>query len=523
MIHRHRSVLILVCLTLLPLLRAGAQDANEVVGIPWTGAPGITETVDEIMARQRVVGDNVPNIPREPRPEPMVARFNKLENPNSLAVSQWPPVDPKKLETEPPAAMNPQTVGVSFLATSLSDGGVIPPDGTGDVSATQVMVTTNNRIKVYSKTGVLGGLNVNIDNFFASVHAGTGIANPHIRYDRLSGRWFVVTINLTTPNRVLIAVSNTSTITNTSDFTFFQFQHDLVGTTPNTDTGGFADYPTLGVDNSALYIGGNIFNATLTAFIGATAYVVNKADLLASTLTVSVFRQIGTPSEGAIFPQGVDNDDPEATEGYFIGVDAGLFSLLNVRRVSNPGGVPTLSGNFNITVPSTTFPIQQRHSGSGTRLDAVDDRLFAAQLRRNKVAGTSSLWTAHNIEVNSSGIGGTGGGRNGARWYEIGNLTTTPTLLQSGTLFDPAAGNPRGFWIPTVAMSGQGHMALAASTASPVNFAEIAVAGRLHTDALGSTQAFTLAQTSTTAYNVQAGVCSGGAAIRRSWLIRQMT
>ncbi len=72
----------------------------------------------------------------------------------------------------------------------------------------------------------------------------------------------------------------------------------------------------------------------------------------------------------------------------------------------------------------------------------------------------------HNIKVNASGVGTSAGDRNGSRWYEIGSLTATPTLIQSGTLFDSAATTPFGYWIPSVMMSGQGHVALAASRAS---------------------------------------------------------
>jgi hypothetical protein len=134
----------------------------------------------------------------------------------------------------------------------------------------------------------------------------------------------------------------------------------------------------------------------------------------------------------------------------------------------------------------------------------VDDRLFAAAIHKNRTTGATSLWTAHNIEVDSGGAGTVGGGRNGSRWYEITNLTATPTLNQAGTLFDSASSNPLGFWVPSVAMSGQGHMALGSSHASVNNYAGVAVAGRLATDPPGDTAAPTLAQSSTTSYNVQA-------------------
>src|SRR5207248_2448345 len=105
----------------------------------------------------------------------------------------------------------------------------------------------------------------------------------------------------------------------------------------------------------------------------------------------------------------------------------------------------------------------------------VDDRLFAAMIKKNTLTGVSSLWTAHNIRVNASGVGSTlsatSGGRNGTRWYQIDNLTATPTLTQSGTLFDPAGSNPRGYWMGSVAANGQGHMALVASFASAADYA----------------------------------------------------
>jgi len=201
----------------------------------------------------------------------------------------------------------------------------------------------------------------------------------------------------------------------------------------------------------------------------------------------------------------VDNDDPAATEGYFIGPDTSVFSRIVLRRVSNPGGVPSISGNLNVTTSATSSPIDQVHKGStGKNLDALDYRLFAAHIKKNKLTGTSSLWTAHNIRVNSSGVGtSTGpGGRNGSRWYEFRTLTGTPTLFQSGTLFDSASSNPRGFWIPSVAANGQGHMALGCSYAGKNDFAGVAVAGRLSGDAVGATQSPTLAVVSSTAYNL---------------------
>src|SRR5258708_12769985 len=78
-------------------------------------------------------------------------------------------------------------------------------------------------------------------------------------------------------NRILIALSSGSIITSTSIFTFFQFVQNFDG----GDPGLFADYPTLGVDKFALYIGVNNFLSSSGGASTRTGFVVNKSSLLA--------------------------------------------------------------------------------------------------------------------------------------------------------------------------------------------------------------------------------------------------
>ncbi len=496
------NAIIVKSLSISPTFGIGIETGSPVTGVVWDGGHGITETVAQIMKREHDNPTKWDGKYRAPKEEEEWEHPLKQPNPDAPEISHWPLREDEKINGEHEGDL-PQTVGTTFDGDLLSEtAGFIPPDSDGDVGPTQVVVTSNGRLKVFSKAGVVGGLNTTTDNFFASVRS-AGTSDTHVRYDRLTQRWFLTVIDVATPNKVLIAVSSGSNITSMASFTFFGFQHDLVGVTPNSDTGGFADYDTLGLDKFALYIGVNVFNAAGTSFLGTTGFVVNKANLIANTLTVTPFRQLCTGAgAGPYTPQGVQNDNPNATEGYFIGTDNQIFSQLDIRRITNPGGVPTISGNLTITVPTTYIPLGQVANGTSTTLDALDDRLFAAQLKFNTITNTQSLWTAHNFRVNTSGVGGAAGTRNAARWYEITNLTTVPTLNQSGTLFDNTASNPRGFWIPSVAMSGQGHMALGCSTAGTNLKAEIAIAGRLSSDALGTTEAFNLAQSSIFSYNI---------------------
>jgi hypothetical protein len=510
-------VVALLLLAVVPGRVLSAQDPPPAFGgaptpgVRWSGARGITESVATIMARQEARDSQVG--PPFILDKPALHLPEKAQgDPDSAAVSRWP-IDLALAASGLPGPRLPQPVAVDFLGISgglfSTESGAVPPDSMGGVGPTQVVVASNGRIKVFDKNGVLGPLNVADDVFWVSVRNGDPVTDPRVRYDRLSGRWFLTIINIPTdisgnpqgPNRILIAVSSTSTITNASSFSFFAFQQD-VPPPAGVDLNGFADYDTLAVDRFAVYIGANIFSQDTSTFVGSSAWVVNKADLLTGTLTVTAFRQLATGTgAGCTTPQGATNDDPGATEGYFVGVDGATSGRLVLRRVSTPGGTPSISGNLNLSVPTTRAPIGVFARDVPTLpLDGLDDRLSVANVRRNKLTGTSSLCTAHNIEVDATGVAAAGG-RNGSRWYEVGSLTTTPTLLQAGTLFDSTATNPRSYWIPSANMSGQGHMALGTTFASVNDYAGVAVAGRLAGDPPGSTAAPTIAEAGLFAYD----------------------
>ena len=506
-----------------------AQPGQEVTGIPTTGEKGIKVSVAELN-RLAEIADRIPRPAPIEFEEELHSNRHPVKNPEAQDVSQWPQNNTNNNFVQRITAT--QAIHSNFLGIDLfAESSAIPPDCNGDVSSTQVCVIANGRIKFYNRNTVCAtaqttptsgattlaspAFTSTLDAFFTSVRNGSGISDPHVRYDRQTNRWFIVAINVAaSSNRCVIAMSSGPTISVLANFTFFFFVFDAISSPPVSPAGyigGFFDYPTLGVDANALYIGGNMFNSAGTTFFGSTLFVVRKSSLTGGgPIVTTAFHLAGTGSTGIYTPQGVDNDDPTATQGYFVGVDAGVFSRLVFQRISTPGGTPTASGSINLTVPTTTFPL----GGSGnaqpalgtpvTGLADLDDRLFAAMIRKNKITGVSSLWTAHNIEVNTSGVANSAGNRNGSRWYQIDNLVTTPSLTQSGTLFDPAVGNPRGYWIPSIATSGQGHSVIGSSTAAANQRADCGVSGRYRSDALGTQQSYVLATASTSAYD-QAG------------------
>jgi hypothetical protein len=477
---------------------AQVQSPDETIGIPWQGEPAIMESVSDIMAREAEARALAPPIggneqkPVEAHRRLRGHRENLAQNPDSLKMER-----PAPAQGGQTSVLAPQTVGTSFVGATLADSGFLPPDSMGAAGPTQFLICVNGRIRTFTKSGTQDNvLDTTTNTFFSSVNS-MGTSDPHVVFDPLSQRWYIVMINVpqNTANNILIAVSSGPSITGSSSFSFFQFQQDLVGPTPNSDTGEFADFPTLGVDNNALYIGVNQFSGNTLE--GSTGFVVNKNALLQGTLTVTAFRQLASGSgPGPTSPEGVSNDDPNATEGYFIGSDNAVFGLLDIRRISNPGGTPGISGNLTVTVSPTRLPIMVPAQGSRVPLDGIDDRLYVPLIKNG------SLWTGHTIGVNSTGSASGSPDRDAIRWYQITNLTSTPSVQQSGTLFDSAGSNPLYFWVGSLAMSGQGHVALGSSYAGVNAFAGVSLSGRLATDPLGTMQTPTLIP-STFSYNVQ--------------------
>jgi hypothetical protein len=483
-----------------------------VVSAPVFGASPYQATVSEIMEQQRLAALQVG--PRPQKPRLSAPRRDLPLNPASPDSATLPAT---AAPIAAPSASAPQTLGVSFLGATLADTNSFPPDTMGAAGPTQFLVGVNGRIRTFDKSsGTADGvLNADMDVFFNSVRNSQPTSDPRVRYDRLSGRWFVTIINFGATfsnNRVLIAATDAASngvISNATVWTFYYFQHNL--DSPAGDTGLFLDYDTLGVDANGLVIGGNIFDPGGN-YQGTSVHVVRKSavlsggggDLVPSGNVVAFRNLTGSPGgAGPYTPQGVDNlHDAAATDSWVIGVDNATFGTLMLREISfsAPGAWPptAISANVSLAVSTTFFPLTVPHLGNtgGTdgMLDALDDRLFDAKLRNGHI------WTAHNITVTSAGVGSGAGDRNGSRWYEI-DVTGTPSVVQSGTLFDPAASNPLFYWIPSIAVSGQGHAAIGTSTAGVNARVNASTAGRLAGDPAGTLQSPLQFTSSSTAYN----------------------
>ncbi len=500
MLFNGRNVAIFLFLLVFSGIKA--QVSPSIPGEKGVGSIAQTVSVPEMLALEARLG---PQGQLRINDELKAGNRFKTPSPEALPGNRFPQGDP--LEAMPLNVT--QAVHSNFQGIQLSEANSIPPDCMGHVSHTQICVVTNGRIKFYPKptvcdapmltgtadntNGSLGGavFATSLGAFFGSV-VGTGnVTDPHVYFDRQSEKWYVVAISTANAsNRILIGVSTGSTVTAQSSFNFFFFNHDNGAAPTSPDRGAFCDYPMVGLDKHALYIGGIIFNSSGN-FIGSSVYVVNKASLtVGNQLQFTAFRQVGLVNTGIFAPQGVYNDDPEATRGFFVGVDNEVFSRLRYIVVNNPGSAAPTISQASVNVPATYYPYVQPAQGSTVPLDALgDERLLDAQMIRNKFTQQNSIWTAHHIAVTANGDAVTAAGvanaRNAMRWYQLTENNGVITLAQSGTLFDNTATGARGYWMGTIAASGQGHAVLGSSVASSTLHANATVAGRYASQAGG--------------------------------------
>jgi len=504
---------------------------GDMPGVPWTGAVGVHRTVAEIVAIQGLETSKTGAAHMAEVEKEYPDRSHLPQAPGAMDVGQWPPAQGLGVQGGSGGqsiTSGPQTPGIMFTGAALFGSFPtfsFPADAMGAVGPTQFLVFVNGRIASFDKnTGAYdGALNVDPDVFFTLVNSnGSSTSDPRIRYDRLSGRWFLLIINTSTPNSMLLAVSDAASngiITPSTVFTEFAFRIDTPA--PPISITCFADYPTLGIDANALYIGTSNFCGSPLTYNSADGFVVRKSSVLgAGPIVVTALRGLvpNASSDGPYVPQGVDNYDPAASEGYFIGVSNTLFGRLVLRRVGTPGGIPTVSANIGITVPSTAFPMLVPHlgntGGSAGNLSATDDRLFAAHIRNGR------LWTAHNVGVNNTGASVGTRTRNGSRWYELQGIASpaVPSVVQAGTVFTPSATNTTDqphFWFPSIMVSGQGHALMGMSTAGTNNCIDATTTGRLAGDPLGTMATPTNYTASFSAYNPPGD--PGGPGLGRRW------
>jgi hypothetical protein len=384
------------------------------------------------------------------------------------------------------------------LLPGLFGGRFAPPDTNAAVGPNHVVITTNSMVQVFNKSGVAAGPAVRISALLAGIaNASDDDGDPIVLYDSLADRWIISQFNLRfTANQMHMHVA----VSKTGDPTGQYFAYDFL-----TNPGRFVDYPHLGVWPDGYYMSSNDFTPPGVApFLGAGAYVFERAKMLVGDPTAKIIGFNLPPTEGGMLPTNLQGftPPPAGTPNLFVEFDADEFgAATDLIRVfefrpdfANPPA-STLTQLPDITVapfdarqPASRADIAQPAPGEG--LDGISDRLMHALNFRVLPGGVQSY--VFNWTVNVSGVAPTSSAtfQAGIRWMEVRrNAGSGALTINQQATYAPGSGDPTGrdLWMAAVAQDGEGNIGLAANasnlTATPTILNPTAIyTGRLAGD-----------------------------------------
>jgi PKD repeat protein len=375
---------------------------------------------------------------------------------------EWDGRDPV-LQDRMQAIRADATVGENFAGVSNLSG-VAPPDTDGDVGPNHYFQMINLSYAIYDKNGNLVHGPFDNQTIWEGFDDGQPFDNandgdPIVLYDEQSDRWLVSQFAVSTTNNKfyeLVAISTSPDPTGSYYRYAFEFDN-------------MPDYPKFGIWPDGYYLSINQF-ANAQFWAGGGVAVLDKAAMLSGSPNATmIFFNLGT-SYGSLLPADWDGStappsgDPnvllELTSSSLRVWEASVnWSNPNSSTISNLG---PLSGvqSFSYSGISISQP------GTSQKLDALSDRLMYRLQYRN-FSTHQSLVTNHTVNA--------GGGRAGVRWYELRNTGNGWSVYQQGT-YAPSDGDSR--WMASVAMNGNGDIAVGYSVSGSATYPSIRVAGQ---------------------------------------------
>ena len=272
-------------------------------------------------------------------------------------------------QTTPPAvpavSVLTQWEGIGLAEELNAFGtGAIPPDMAGAVGPTHVVQFVNGGFAIYERGGKRVGKLRDDASFWRAagissnyLDAQFGLSDPRMIYDAASRRFFVSEITVNIPNAVLLAVSKTSDPTQGFRAVVIPLKAGVLG-----------DFPTLGVNGSAVTLSTNNFGADTQGnlgFVDVSVFSVPKADLLlAKPSAANVSRFDSLPSADAGTPGTVEPLGTAAEHPARIGPDDVVTEV-------------TLPRTAEAAATARTLAMPQRGKGYGFALQAVNSQNLA--------------------------------------------------------------------------------------------------------------------------------------------------
>jgi|Deesub1362A_J573_1020465.scaffolds.fasta_scaffold00162_33 hypothetical protein len=460
---------LLIIISFSPFLSWGAEHPVKLYpAIGYSLKNDLSPPLSQIRPIPPGYSKNVREIPTQPIPRPM---------PRAPEVpAEDPVVQDRQGEGSMPATIrNFEGIG--------NVNGVLPPDTNGDVGPNHYVQIVNLSFAIFDKSGnrLYGPADNNtIWSGFGGPCETRNDGDPIVLYDHLADRWVISQFAL--PNFPYGPFYQCIAISQTGDPMGAWYRYSFL--VHNTKMN---DYPKFGLWPDGYYMSVNQFDPW---WAGAGLFVFERDRMLLGQPARFLYYDLGSVDEryGGLLPADLDGPPPpQGSPAYFVSVDDSSWGFsrdtLHIWEVhvdwatpsnstiTGPTDIPTASFNPNMCNYSRDC-IPQPDTTRG--LDAISDRLMYRLQYRN-FGSYEVMVVNHTVDVD-------GTDHAGIRWYELRKTNGSWSIHQQGT-FAPDSHNR---WMGSIAMDGDGNIALGYSISSNTMYPSIGYVGRLSTDPLGT-------------------------------------
>ena len=241
-------------------------------------------------------------------------------------------VDPSTLK-QSKAQSYPLTLGTNFQAIGMTSS--IPPDPHITAGPNHILATVNSTIAAFTKTGT-PVFSVSFSSWFNNVPHPSSIFDARLIYVNSVGRFIFICDARQTSNSTtgyLISISANSDPTGT----WKNYSIDA-GAVNGVPSGFWADFPTVGYDNLALYISSNDFSFGANEYQYSKVKIINIDSLYQGKQLVwkDVVFQSGEFTVAPVFPLG------SYPTTYFVTKNFSSGSGITLMTLTDPLGTPAL-------------------------------------------------------------------------------------------------------------------------------------------------------------------------------------
>jgi hypothetical protein len=375
--------------------------------------------------------------------------------------------------------------GVNF--DGIPATGVLPPDTVGDVGPNHYIQMVNSAFTIFDKAGntLAGPTPINaLWSGFGGPCQSLNNGDPIVRYDALADRWLVSQFALPGGSQGFfecIAISRTPDPVGGGWFLYAFPTSDAASGNPV-----FPDYPKIGVWPDAYYMG------TQRGFPngGLDVWAFERAQMLVGAPAGLVQFSVPAPSL-FLMPSDLDGPPPPAgTPNFFVRqVDGDRFGGNDRLEIfafsvdwSNPAASTFVQLTNLATAPFDSVLCSASLLGACIPQPGVTQRLETLtvwpmwRLQYRNFGSRESMVINHTVDADGNDLAG-------IRWYELRrNPGGAWSIFQQETYAPDGAHR----WMGSIAMDGDGNMALGYSVSSDSVFPSIRRTGRLAADPPGA-------------------------------------